>query len=63
MSWLKKLFCKHKYITMTNVVGSDVRLLGGCRSISKCTKCNKIRYNKETDFNCGNINYYLWRKV
>lgn len=60
-SFFNKLFCKHEYETKTNVGGIDIKLLGGCRSIAKCNKCGKIKYNKYLDNGCLSINYYLWK--
>ena len=55
MSIFKKLFCKHKFETITNLYGDVINYFGGARSISRCIYCGKMKYG-ELDPNCKEIN-------
>lgn len=46
MNWLKKLFCKHKYVNifMKNAITIND---GYVFSIDVCEKCNKIKFKAE----------------
>lgn len=54
----EKLFCKHEYITLTNIHGDAINQFNGARSISECVKCGKQRYNKYLDPECLNVNEF-----
>jgi hypothetical protein len=41
MMIFKRLFCKHNLIWQYNIYGDLINILGGKRSMWKCTKCGK----------------------
>ena len=51
MKLLKRLFCKHKYITVTNIYGDSINNYGA-RSFRKCEICGKLKFFKELDPQC-----------
>ena len=51
MNILKRLFCKHKYITVTNIYGDSINNYGA-RSFKKCEACGKTKFFKELDKEC-----------
>lgn len=52
---LKRLFCKHKYETVTNLHG-DAAYTYGAKSIQVCTKCGKRIYCSCIDPECQTVN-------
>lgn len=43
-NWMKRLFCKHKYIFHRNIYGDEIICVGYKRSVWKCTKCGRYQY-------------------
>jgi hypothetical protein len=43
MNWLKRIFCAHSYTFVRNVYGDEINLLGGKRSVWRCTKCSNVQ--------------------
>jgi hypothetical protein len=56
MKLLKRLFCKHEYLTTTNLYGDIVVAYGGCRSIQECKHCGKIKFDYYLDEDCKEVN-------
>lgn len=54
---IKWLFCKHKFITITNLHGDMINAFDGARSIKKCKKCDKWIYSKKLDVDCKKVNF------
>jgi len=42
-NWVKSLFCAHRYAFVRNVYGDEINMLGGKRSVWRCSKCRKIQ--------------------
>lgn len=60
-----KLFCKHNYITVTNLYGDAINYYSASsnkiiRSIQRCKKCGKIHKSEYLDKDCKIINYTLY---
>lgn len=61
-NFIKRLFCKHEYITVTNLAGDHVTWFNGAKSIRKCKHCGKILYEEKADNNCSVYNN-VWREI
>ena len=58
---IKKLFCKHDYITFANLYGDLINSLG-YRTVFWCKKCGKMKFSKElvpAPINYNSLIYYL----
>lgn len=55
MNIFKRLFCKHKYETITNIHGDWINIYG-CRSMKKCVYCGKVIKSEILDKNCNKVN-------
>ena len=57
MKILKRLFCKHKFKTETNLYGDAINWFDGARSIRRCVLCGKKAYGA-LDPNCKSVNIF-----
>jgi len=55
---VKRLFCKHKYETTTNLYGDVINHFGGARSIRRCVHCDKSICWHSLDPNCKEVNKF-----
>lgn len=61
MSFLKRLFCKHKEkVCITNIYGAVI-LDYNCRSIWKCKNCGKMFKSDELEESCDVVNFDMKR--
>jgi len=42
--WVRPLFCKHDYQFVRNIFGDEIHWHGWKRSVWRCSKCGKVRY-------------------
>ena len=57
MNPFKRLFCKHKFKTLTNISGDAILFFNGARSISECEYCGKTKYGP-LDKKCKEVNKF-----
>ena len=57
MKLFKRLFCKHRYKTITNLYGDIINTFD-CRSILECTKCGKWVKSGSLDMGCDMVNFH-----
>ena len=55
LNFIKSLFCKHEYETITNLHGDVINYFGGYRSIKECNLCGKRKFGG-LDKNCKEVN-------
>ena len=62
INFLKKIFCKHKYITITNLYQHKIIYEKNkiIRSIQICKKCGKTKKLTYLDNRCKIINYDIY---
>ena len=46
MNFIKKLFCKHKWMHKRNIYGDEIIDADYYRSVWKCFKCSKMKYEE-----------------
>lgn len=63
---IKRLFCKHEFVTITNFYGDMINQVSGAgktiRSVQECTKCGKRRASTSLDKKCHIINCNIYYK-
>ena len=45
MNWIKRLFCKHQFVFVRNIYGDEINKCGGHRTLWKCSKCGKYKFD------------------
>ena len=58
MNWIKRLFCKHKFVFVRNIYGDEINKCGGHRTLWKCSKCGKYKYDLKLDLRTKLYNNY-----
>lgn len=46
----KQWKCNHNFLYHRNIYGDEINYSGGCRTIYKCDKCDKFKYDREFKF-------------
>lgn len=45
-NWFKRFWCEHEYEFVRNIYGDEINECGGYRSLWKCNKCGRYKYDK-----------------
>ena len=58
MNWIKRLFCKHQFVFVRNIYGDEINKCGGHRTLWKCYKCAKYKFDLKLDLRTKLYNNY-----